>query len=321
MGRILAGLAMIVFVGALAAGATGAFFSDTETSTGNTFTAGALDLKVDSEAHYNGLVCTLGDDEEYTWQVPASVVDEEVIGELEALDHFDQSCNGTWAQTDLGAENIFLDFDDVKPGDEGENTISLHVLNNDAWGRFIVGDVESLDNTCTEPEGEAEMLNPDGSPSANPGCSDVGELHQNITFSAWLDQGTTPGFQCNGVAGCQLDPEEGDNVWQGQELEPVVIQPGTVNLATTTYDIWPALAAVRASTLACAAAAVNGNTNYGTCHGLAVDGRMVGSATYYFGLEWSVPDTVGNEAQTDSLNATLEFQVEQHRNNPTPFTP
>jgi predicted ribosomally synthesized peptide with SipW-like signal peptide len=52
---------MIVFVGALAAGATGAFFSDTETSTGNTFAAGSLDLRVDSEAHYNGSVCTLDD--------------------------------------------------------------------------------------------------------------------------------------------------------------------------------------------------------------------------------------------------------------------
>jgi hypothetical protein len=48
---------------------------------------------------------------------------------------------------------------------------------------------------------------------------------------------------------------------------------------------------------------------------------MVGSTTYYFGLAWSVPDDVGNEAQTDSLNADLTFEVEQHRNNPIPFGP
>ena len=54
-GKILAGLAMIVFVGALAVGATGAFFSDTETSTGNIFTAGSIDLKIDhSLSTYNG---------------------------------------------------------------------------------------------------------------------------------------------------------------------------------------------------------------------------------------------------------------------------
>ena len=45
---------MIVFVGAVVIGATGAFFSDTETSTGNTFTAGAIDLGVDNESYYNG---------------------------------------------------------------------------------------------------------------------------------------------------------------------------------------------------------------------------------------------------------------------------
>jgi len=47
---------MIVFIGAVVAGATGAFFSDTETSTGNTFAAGEIDLTVDSTAHYAGLI-------------------------------------------------------------------------------------------------------------------------------------------------------------------------------------------------------------------------------------------------------------------------
>ena len=42
MKKILISLAVIGAVGAIAAGATGAFFSDTETSTGNTFTAGAI---------------------------------------------------------------------------------------------------------------------------------------------------------------------------------------------------------------------------------------------------------------------------------------
>ena len=49
MKKILLSLGTIVIVGALVLGATGAFFSDTETSVGNTFTAGAIDFKVDSE--------------------------------------------------------------------------------------------------------------------------------------------------------------------------------------------------------------------------------------------------------------------------------
>lgn len=303
IGRILGSLALIVFVGAVAVSATGAFFSDTETSTGNTFTAGSLDLKVDSEAHYNGLVCKNVGENEYRW-IPVGGLPG--TPEEQALDHYNQPCKGTWAETDLGPTHKFFDLHDVKPGDEGENTISLHVYNNDAWGRFTVGNVKSLDNSCTEPETEAE-----------PGCANdnIGELHQNVEFWAWLDQGTEPGFQCQGVARCEDDPEEGDNIYQS-ETEPVVIQPGTVNLATTSYDIWPALAAVRANTPACIGTPSNGNNAYGMCHGLADDGRMVGSTTYYFGLAWSVPTSVGNEAQTDSLEADLAFQVVQHRNNP-----
>lgn len=73
--RLMMSLGMLVFVGAVVVGGTGAFFSDTETSTGNVFTAGAIDLTVDSEAHYNGSMCQVDvndydgdqDDTEYLW--------------------------------------------------------------------------------------------------------------------------------------------------------------------------------------------------------------------------------------------------------------
>ncbi|HVV39238.1 MAG TPA: hypothetical protein VHD31_02830 [Candidatus Paceibacterota bacterium] len=55
MKRILFSLGTIIFVGAVATASTGAFFSDTETSAGNIFTAGSIDLKVDhSLSTYNG---------------------------------------------------------------------------------------------------------------------------------------------------------------------------------------------------------------------------------------------------------------------------
>ena len=48
----------MIAVGAIAVGATYALFSDTETSSGNIFVAGALDLKVDHTAQtYNGVDC------------------------------------------------------------------------------------------------------------------------------------------------------------------------------------------------------------------------------------------------------------------------
>ncbi len=63
----------------------------------------------------------------------------------------------------------------------------------------------------------------------------------------------------------------------------------------------------------------DGHNNYETCHGLASDGRLVGSTTYYFGFKWSFDKDAGNEVQTDSLGGDISFEVEQHRNNPTPW--
>src|SRR6185312_9853594 len=55
MKRIVLSFSTILLVSALAYGATGAFFSDTETSANNIFTAGSVDLKIDhSLSTYNG---------------------------------------------------------------------------------------------------------------------------------------------------------------------------------------------------------------------------------------------------------------------------
>src|SRR3989344_6597924 len=98
MKRILFSLATIAFIGSLTAG-TGAFFGDLEGSVGNTFAAGTIDLKVDNASYYNGAVAT----------------------------------STTFGPSDLDDGKIFLDFRDMKPDDEGEDTISLHVIDNDAW--------------------------------------------------------------------------------------------------------------------------------------------------------------------------------------------
>jgi predicted ribosomally synthesized peptide with SipW-like signal peptide len=58
MKKILLSLGTLVVVGAVVAGATIAFYNDTETSTGNIFTAGSIDLKVDhTKSTYNGNEC------------------------------------------------------------------------------------------------------------------------------------------------------------------------------------------------------------------------------------------------------------------------
>ena len=58
MKRIIGSSLILVASLAVIVGGTGAFFSDTETSSGNVFTAGAVDLKIDhTEATYNGESC------------------------------------------------------------------------------------------------------------------------------------------------------------------------------------------------------------------------------------------------------------------------
>jgi len=329
--KILLSGAAIAAAAALIIGATFAFFSDTETSVNNTIQAGSIDLKVDSISHYNEAICIAN-------PLPATAPPFIWSGG-EGWPIPGTACDGTWTETDLGATHKFFNLTDVKPGDDGEDTISLHVYDNDSWGRFVISGVQDLDNTCTEPESEVipGSLDPEctASPAPTPG---PGELASSISFYAWLDQGEVLGFQCfkpedsNTGAECDADPLEGDNEQCTGEPtecdEPTLIAPGNVDLGGEIHNIWQGLAQYNSSLTDCNSVdpdgdghVLNPDGTYAECHGLADDGRFVGSATYYFGLAWSVPEGVGNEAQTDSLNADLTFEVEQHRNNPTPFGP
>jgi predicted ribosomally synthesized peptide with SipW-like signal peptide len=269
---------------ALVAGATFALFSDSETSEDNIFTAGSLDLQVDYDCYYNQLA---NGDPNCPWDV------------------------SSWQRTDLGVEHKFFNFDDVKPGDFGEGTISLHVFDNDAWGRMVINDVQDLENTCTTQETEA------GDTTCT-AANDEGELRENIPFSIWLDDGATAGFQCGSTESqhgpCPADTEEGDNLHQEGEL--TLVTPGNVDLGGETHNIYEGLAAAYVDA---GCTQVDGNTAGGPCHGLAQDGRMLGSVTYYFGIDWEIDESVDNSIQTDSLGADIAFEVEQHRNNPTPF--
>lgn len=156
MKKIIISLSMIAAVAAIAVGGTTAFFSDTETSTGNTFTAGAIDLKVDSQCHY--------------WQNGQEVDCKNAAGAL----------FGTWRETDLGLAYKFFDFFDVKPGDKGENTISLHPVDNDAYICAYVTNLTNADNGINEPESYVDTTDGTGN----------GELQDNIHLMVWVDNGT-----------------------------------------------------------------------------------------------------------------------------------
>jgi predicted ribosomally synthesized peptide with SipW-like signal peptide len=182
MKKIILSVAMIAAVAAVAIGATTAYFSDVETSTGNTFTAGAIDLKVDSQCSYNG--------------------------------QQSEEC-GSWALADLNTLNSskFFNFSDVKPGDSGENTISLHVTSNNAYACAYIKNLSNNDNGINEPESAVDSNDGPGN----------GELQNKILFTVWRDTGVQG---TDGVVG------KCDNVQQEGEELVVSNQPAS-NLA------WP----------------------------------------------------------------------------------
>ncbi|MFH1648199.1 MAG: TasA family protein [Patescibacteria group bacterium] len=229
--KILVSLSVITVVAAIAVGGTIAYFSDTETSTGNTFTAGSLDLKIDSQCSYNGVA---GD-----------------------------QC-GVWGQTNGGEDIVgqkFFSFTDVKPGDSGENTISLHVYNNNAYICASISNLTNADNGCTEPEGDVDNT------CNNPGPGE-GELQNALVMSIWRDNGAVAN-SCNNI-------KDADEDYLVENVNP---QEGTWAL----YD---------------------SNT-----------GPLAGDTTTCIGVSWSLPASVENIVQTDSLSGDISFYAEQSRNN------
>ena len=79
-----------------------------------------------------------------------------------------------WEQTDLG-DHYFFNFSDIKPGDWGNNVISLHVFDNDANMCLVAHEGVDDENVVYEPEEEL-------------GDDDVaGELQNYIEVFTWLD--------------------------------------------------------------------------------------------------------------------------------------
>jgi len=182
--KILISLSVIAAVAAIAIGGTVAYFSDTETSSGNTFTAGSIDLKIDDHCYYNGLECKLNSTaNKYQWYNPQT-------------DQYDGDCSCTWVSKDLETGDVFFNFSDVKPGDNGEDTISFNLTSNPAWACVKVTNIVDSDNTCVEPELAAEPAcgrHTSGDPNN-------GELDENLKVTAWVDDGAgNLALACNNV--------------------------------------------------------------------------------------------------------------------------
>lgn len=228
-----------------------AYFSDVEAAEG-TFTAGSLDLKVDLNSTY--------------WKWDGNVYYH------------------NFSEKDLDPQvDYFWQLDDVKPGDWGEMTISLHLYDNPGHLWFEVDVTEDDDNGITEPESEA------GDTTDGAGA---GELDEYIWVMIWrdddcdnmwdIDEDGCP-FGCEGILVVDNDGYQGEPlIWSGY-LED--IDDAVFNLD----EYLP-------------------------------DGYMVNCTTYCFGIYWDwYPTDTDNMAQTDSWGATLSFAVTQLNDNSNPF--
>jgi len=262
---------MIVFVGAVVIGATGAFFSDTETSTGNTFTAGAIDLGVDNHSYYNDVL-----NQGTSWELDWDLSDE--------------------------TPRQFFNFLDLKPGDRGEDTISLRVNNNDSYLCADVTLTSNDDKSSTEPE----LASPDVLEASS--IWD-GELASHLKWYWWADDGD------NVYETCQQSTDltcVSETLLPGSgSALPNASQPftSTVALADSQTNVWTGA------------------------------GPLTGDSTRYIAKAWCFGDSAftpypqglstgpdvrkvqcdgsneSNVTQTDGLTMDISFRAVQSRNN------
>lgn len=140
----------------------------------------------------------------------------------------------------------FFNFRDIKPGDWGEDTISLHVKDNESWLCADVTLTSDDDNDCTEPENDDEGANCPTDGSEPDGDNTDGDLADAITFYWWADDGDNV-FECEmqeGGEGLECNPDAGGS----EHLLPAgpmgVLNVGdtsTVALADSNTNIWSGL--------------------------------------------------------------------------------
>jgi len=284
--KIIISLSIIGLVAAIVVGGTIAYFSDTETSTGNTFTAGSIDLTVDNTCYYNGMECS-----ENTWGTTQ------------------ESCACTWELNDLDGK-VFFNFNDLKPGDWGEDTISLHVTSNDAWSCAKITLTENKENGMSEPESKVDTT----------WGVFGGELAQNLEFIWWADDGDNVLEEGELVVIHDGYPSEATGVSVGGLLLSDIMdtyvggQPWKRDLTTAdnTFNMF---------NFPYTGSPLEAGTNYyiakAWCFGdLTIDPLPPGShSPTSAGNVTCDGSEVGNESQTDIVKGTLEFYVEQYRNN------
>jgi len=204
---ILGGIGAVGIASAGAGLGTSAFFSDEEEFMNNRLQAGTLDLKLDYKATYLGgpgrldAVEAMGypdveeitDDGEPTGRYllaqapsPADMQEWEDLVQGEAFDF----CSPAADEHLINGDGIpMFTLDDVKPGDSGEVTVSIHICDNPGYLRMMGDITGNAENGQTEPEIDAEGEDTDG----------IGELADAIEVCVWYDEDCDNVFEPTGT--------------------------------------------------------------------------------------------------------------------------
>ncbi|MFC5136050.1 MULTISPECIES: SipW-dependent-type signal peptide-containing protein [Haloferacaceae] len=177
-----------------------------------------------------------------------------------------------------------VELDDVKPGDTGEITFSLHLCDNPGYVWFMAGNFSQDGGTLTEPERVAMNESDPGSVTES---DDTGTLADYVDVTLWYD-------------------DDCDNTYD-EEMETPIFE-GT--LAGLMDELGVAEGADEESDDFSGMLGLDADPN---------DGDDVecfpAQEGFCIGFEWEVSTEVGNVIQGDSVGFDLGFYTEQCRHN------
>jgi predicted ribosomally synthesized peptide with SipW-like signal peptide len=196
--KMLAGLGAVGLASAGAGLGTSAYFSDREEFAGNSLVAGELDLLVDWQQHYrmNGETTFVNAHPDHDGDGEQSIAADNDAGQVKYSDFLDpedpdsdgenipvlncenippisEASFGTDPTTGEAQETL-VQLGDVKPGDEGEITFSLHLCDNPGYVWMQAGNVSESEGVDTDPELAVDDVA-------------SGDLARNIEAKLWYD--------------------------------------------------------------------------------------------------------------------------------------
>ena len=196
-----------------------------------------------------------------TWETnPAGLVYKFSIDGKCGDDYFKTYCR-LWDLKNLEQGDTFWNFDDVKPGDDGTNIISLHAYDNDAYACLITHNVVDTEETVNDSEIEA----------GDDVASIIGELSDYLKIFVWEDTNHNNTY------------DEGEPVLVEAD-SPLTVKTSRIPLTAST-------------------------TKYIGIAWCAGTQTVVGSTISCDG------STMGDMAQSDIMTAFLTAYAEQQRNN------